>query len=487
MEMMIHCPMCQARLTVPEKAAGHSVRCPQCKKPFKVPSDNEIVEETITCWLEMEAEQEKVLEEKKAQELLSLSPLDELPEYVPDSLEDASGSTEQETAGASSQAKPTATAAAPSKAAGPAKASRSDGAAKPTSAILDPESTDLEAVVQEALDDVAPASRPADDEQATIVVQPSVPRAGANAALAGGAGQRQPRLHIKEMLPTGVRFGFDAHLLKRPSFRAALPTFCIACGKDDPAHLMARPLVWADRIDRPGLPADQIETSSAVPFKAHGTGRQVAAAMGQLQGLPSPFNLPVPYYICEGCAPKWRIHCHTHAEPHGIVCEVVVPSVPYALAWLGRVNGICGDDYAQLESFTPEPAGDDAWLALPEQVRTRITGWFEQGRDERFLLYLKDSDYPKADSGLGGLVITSRRLVFCKYHRHGAIRLNDSSTRLVAAREGPFDDLICIREGSKGKLVRLRPDDTERLAEALKELGAVIQVERGEPATAKTA
>ena len=83
MEMMVHCPACHARITVPEKAAGHSVRCPACKKPFKVPAQQEIVEDTIACWLEMETEQATELEKKKTEEMLSLSPIDELTEYIP--------------------------------------------------------------------------------------------------------------------------------------------------------------------------------------------------------------------------------------------------------------------------------------------------------------------------------------------------------------------------------------------------------------------
>lgn len=37
MPIIVSCPSCSARLTVPDRAAGKSVRCPKCQKPVAVP------------------------------------------------------------------------------------------------------------------------------------------------------------------------------------------------------------------------------------------------------------------------------------------------------------------------------------------------------------------------------------------------------------------------------------------------------------------
>jgi hypothetical protein len=197
--------------------------------------------------------------------------------------------------------------------------------------------------------------------------------------------------------------------------------------------------------------------------------------------MVQPYNNPVPYYACKRCRSEASAQATTTPEGLGVRCEVTVPHPGYALEWLGRVNGICGDDYLELEAFCAQTGGsEDALSALPEQIRKRLGGWYQPADGESFLLYLKDGDYPKTDAGLGGLVLTTQRLVYCKYHKHGAVPLTDQTTQLLAVRHGPFDDLISVADGTRTKMVRLRPDDTEQLTAAIVEIGGSVQLRRAD-------
>jgi len=52
MVMRVHCPRCSTPLTVPQDSSGRGARCPLCKGKFRVPDPDELVEETISCWIE---------------------------------------------------------------------------------------------------------------------------------------------------------------------------------------------------------------------------------------------------------------------------------------------------------------------------------------------------------------------------------------------------------------------------------------------------
>jgi len=458
MEMMIHCPSCQARLNVSQQAAGKTVRCPKCKTPFRAPNDDrEIVEDTVACWLEISAEEEQA---RKQQAMDIPETLEDLPDYIPPpELPDLTelGGTEAAEVSTSVQAPPKpeqATAKAAVKAP-PAPVAKASAAAP----------------ARGAMKAVAPARAPL-KTAARPLTEPS------HTAAEDGAVSAEVRLRLVEVKAHGVLIAFNAQLLKRAAFRASLPMACLACAEQELEQLVARPLIWTDRLTDHSHATSHVAARYELPARSHPAPREMAAAMRPIDEMPPPYNHPVPYYVCKRCASHVQVQAHTVAHGQGTFCEATIPSPLVALQWLGNVNGICGDDYLELESHCAASGGDEAWDALPEQIRGRLAGWYQPVDGERFVLYLKDGDYPKSDAGLGGLIVTDQRLVYSKYHKHGSLLLGNDELRLLAVRHGAFDDLISVHEGVRTKLVRLRPDDTQQLAQALEQIGAAIRVEQ---------
>lgn len=57
MDVEIPCIACQAVLRVPSDAAGHRLRCPSCKAVFVMPSSQQMMEETVSGWIEYDVEE----------------------------------------------------------------------------------------------------------------------------------------------------------------------------------------------------------------------------------------------------------------------------------------------------------------------------------------------------------------------------------------------------------------------------------------------
>jgi hypothetical protein len=195
------------------------------------------------------------------------------------------------------------------------------------------------------------------------------------------------------------------------------------------------------------------------------SARDLINAMGTLHALPRPFNMPMPYYVGARHT-NLHLECTTQTRHDGgVTCVVNLPDPRYALEWLGRVNGTCGLDYELLEHelLLVEV---DAWGRLTEACRQRLGVWCALRPRERFRLYLSDADFGAHDAGLGGLVVTDRRLVFRKYHHHGTLDLAADATLLVQVKEG-FAHLTLQNQEGRSKLVKLHVGDLEKLQGAL--------------------
>ena len=456
MEMMIHCPSCQARLNVSKQAVGHTVRCPKCKGPFKVPQDDrEIVEDTVACWLEISAEEEQARQQQAA---AIPDSLDDLPEYVPPpDLPDLSEVAPHDGGQVSTAIKESKAAVASV----PATKSPAKSAPASSAAAVEVKTMPVAAP--------RPATAPAPRRAPSAVPEGAEPDVG------------PVRLEVLETHTTGVVIAFDSHLLNRTAFRASMPLVCVQCGERDPAQLIARPLVWGHFLTNHAASARAVSGKYELGAQGHGTMREVLAAMRPVEEMLPPYNNPMPYCGCKRCGPSALVQTDTRSSGPGTTCYVTIPQPLYALEWLGRVNGICGDDYLALEAFCARSGGQsEAFNQLPEQIRKRLGGWYQPVDGEQFILYLKDGDYPKSDAGLGGLILTDQRMVYCKYHKHGSLPLADEQLRLLAHRQGAFDELMSVRDGVRSKLVRLRPDDTQRLVKSLEELGSSVTLERVE-------
>ena len=193
--------------------------------------------------------------------------------------------------------------------------------------------------------------------------------------------------------------------------------------------------------------------------------RDVLGIMGHLDHLPKPFNSAVPYYVDNAHANQ-SLKCWTQNRADGgITCFVRIPRARYALKWLERVNGTCGPEHALLERDVAL-LDNDAWRLLADVCRQRLTVWarFEPG--ELFQLYLGDADFGSRDAGLAGLVLTDRRIIYCKYHHRGVVYLSDDATIIITPQDD-FAHVSLEARGLRSRLVKLYLADVPRLTASL--------------------
>jgi len=446
--MQIHCPGCDVRLEVPSDAGGRAARCPACKTKFQVPDPRTMLDETITCWLNLD----NLGEEEEAHEE-SIEQMAERVAAERDSKRDADDRNGLD---------------APPPA--PDKQTPTPADARPAN------ERHVRRVVKR--DEPAPGRSETTGPKlrggkgGSFVVDS--PTSSKPARRIDGPSADRPTLHVVDTGTYGVKIGFDSQWLNSPAFRASMPMCGMVSGETDPTKLVARPLGWVDKATGHFTNVGEMEARYEIHPRAAQTAREVTQAMSTLDELPPPFNQPMPYYVSRAEAGKVSVHCETVATPRGVRCEVTIPSLRYALEWVGRVNGVCGEDYATLETETLKFEAE-AWREIPQTVRHRLAVWFDFHGDEQFVGYFNDSDFSKSDAGLAGLVLTTDRLVFCRYHHHGAFPLHEPGT-LQAVEDGKFAMLYYKADGSRKKLVRLRHEDVEQLADRVADLNCTMEM-----------
>jgi hypothetical protein len=286
-------------------------------------------------------------------------------------------------------------------------------------------------------------------------------------------------LTLERMDLTGIHFQFCSTMLHQPGFRASFPLRCLSCQKDDVKNLTARPLWWLDRSNE--HITDTLDAQAAYELRLERmrtikSSREVLKEMRSIEELESPFSDPMPFYVCERCAQSVKVNATIEPAKDGIRCGVLIPSGtcgPYALEWLGRVNGVCGEEYERLERKVL--LTHETWRTIPSKVRRHMTGWFDFEPEEEFLLYLSDVEFLSKDAGLAGLVLTDRRLVWHKYRHLSQIRL-DQEGQLRAVPDGHFMELFHVRNGDEQKTVKLKAEDVPTISMLLRDVDAKLEL-----------
>ncbi len=444
--MQIHCPQCSIRLAVPQDAGGRMARCPKCKTKFPVPDPKQMLDDTITCWLNLDQMDDDDMHDSIAGEVAMqrtamgmAPPKDQKPKEKP-------------------------------------KPKRKSP--KPAQKTV-PELKDApRRVLRRRRSEDEPAERPAESaagESATgeggdESAQRDAARRAAAAAAENG---NRVQLNLIDVTSAGVRFGFSVHLLNESAFRASMPMCDAYTCEHDPGNMIARPLAWVDKATGKFTNPGEIEARYEHHVKLHQSTREVVEAMRTMDELPSPYNMPMPYYVTRGSG-KAPLHCETYQTPQGVQCEVTIPNSRVALDWLGRVNGVCCDEYSQLEKEATKLEAS-TWQSFPDKVRKRLSVWFDFEQDEEFLAYFNEGDFSSSDLGLAGLIVTSKRMVYCKYHSMGSIR-HDKPATIVAAESGRFATLVRVDEKQQRRIVKLRAEDLEELVALLDEVNSEVEL-----------
>jgi hypothetical protein len=268
-------------------------------------------------------------------------------------------------------------------------------------------------------------------------------------------------LHVKRVKDGTVLIEFASQLLEIPAFRSSIPMRCLKSGESDPSKLIARPLAWIDRLRGEPTTAREFSDVYARQVPLGLDERQFVDSLFPIDQLPMPFNLQMPYYLSAAHDKSVEIPSRVIHTDYGVGCEILMPLSAVVMEWVGRVNGICGPEFVEMQRAVMVRQSQ-AWLALPDRVRQRLSGWFGWRPDERFLIFLPDSDFARADEGLAGLVLSSKRLVYCKYRAKGQHDLTKKAT-LIFEWQDSFCQLILEKDGERCEMVRLRRETVQAL------------------------
>lgn len=470
MQVEIPCEKCRVALRVPPEAAGHRARCPACGHTFVVPRVEQLLEDTVSNWIEEDLE---TLVEDRDRALEQRADV-------------AAVGAEGDSA--------TATASPPAEGPPPRPQPQPQPQGRDGQADRGSRREDRRLWPMRSAPHGQPDPIDSGDPDIEIITEPVRPRRPSKApepkpvAVSEQADdhsdkkgkyprnlhvdQRVPHLVVQKVDAAGVHFAFDSEWLKHDGFRASMPVRCAFSGATARDKLIARPLVFMDKALSSGAVLEQIVGAHENRTISDHSPREVARSMGIIEGLPRPFAYAMPYYVAAKVS-HLSIHCRTRDRVSGgITCEVLVPDAACALDWLARVNGVCGEEYHLLEQDVSLLHGD-AWQSLSEEARKRIEVWCRFQPREVLRHYFSDADFGRRDEGLAGLIVTDQRLVFCKYHHKGQLRIDAEDATILAKPEGRFVSLT-LRTGSDlQRMVKLHQTDLDRLADGLKSHGSV--------------
>ncbi|MFW6155119.1 MAG: MJ0042-type zinc finger domain-containing protein [Planctomycetota bacterium] len=271
---------------------------------------------------------------------------------------------------------------------------------------------------------------------------------------------------------------FPPSLLLDPGFRSSMPRCCLGCGskKNLRVHVVRWQSIYtsAERSqrredDKPVPSTVGAETLIDLPDD------KLLAALPVQPNVPSPYNLPFPYYICSRCSPVGAIMTHVRQDTEGNeVCEIGISSLKRAAQFLARNLGRDHEGFKRLYAEIQSRQAD-SWSALPLAVRNRIDKWFRAVEGERFVCYLRDADFAKAESGLGGLVITDRRVVFHKFASHREFPLSEPMRIEVDQPDGVYQITLTAKE-VKPAVLKADPTVLETIHATLDALDATYTI-----------
>ncbi len=439
-QMTLDCPNCGRGLLVPEAAVGRKARCTQCNTRFVIPSREELLEQTITQMALEELDHRYHEDDPLLDEIQSSSGRTPRPDYPVSSTgtvlgmpaivhepspNDASGVLSVDDL--SRPADPAALSSAPSI---PPVVTSANHVATPPPATVTAE---------------APATYPTD-------LRPAAPR---------------PYLVVNEVSMRGVSLSFAAEWLRHEVFRTSMPIRCAFTGKGPETRLVSRPMIFTNRSEEPVVQPRAYEMRYEQTVGAKHSPREHVRVIGRMDDFAEPFDRPVLYYACDGHAGE-SIHCRAHTDDSGREhCEILIPFGEVAVDWLSRVNGRCGREYALLKTAVAH-LSTDGWSTLPEKTQRRLESWCKFERGERFKLYLNDADLTVSDAGLGGVVVTDRRLLYHKFRRSRSLSLNQDAI-LHLRTDGLYVRITLESGGRLARAGKIHRSDMDQLIQALEQ------------------
>ncbi|MCL2700415.1 MAG: hypothetical protein FWE88_01830 [Phycisphaerae bacterium] len=216
--------------------------------------------------------------------------------------------------------------------------------------------------------------------------------------------------HVDEM---GAFFRFSPALLCDEHFRLIFPRQCLICGQ--PTHLMVHVVAWSNPSHRAQKRVDEQRSVRRLDQLADVDGANLLKHLPRQDHLDEPYNLPMPYYVCDGCSSVGAVMSVVQpaANGSGDDCMLGIASLVQAEAFATAARGPDWPALADIRSRRGQFA--DPWNNLPLAIRIRLGQWYKPQPGEQFQMYLRDMEFSRAEAGLAGLVATDRRII----HRRG--------------------------------------------------------------------
>jgi hypothetical protein len=279
----------------------------------------------------------------------------------------------------------------------------------------------------------------------------------------------EPRIRFDRIDEAGAHFDFPASRLRDIGLRSSLPQRCVHCLSTE--NLNVHLLIWGDKLaPSDALRAEEAEnrTIRAFSYLRREHGEEWLIRLPGLHFLPSPFDLPFPYYVCGNCGSPRGVTTGVGRSGSEETCLVGLANLSVAAEFY-RNNGARGTAAYSKLLVASRQQRDSQWELLPLSVRFRISQWFSLHEGERFLGYYADRDVSRSETGNDGLILTDRRIVCRKRGSHQEFYLNRGGTLDIRAEKTVAS--IAVRQGSE-RTARLSstPLAASSLAKSLKAL-----------------
>jgi hypothetical protein len=226
-------------------------------------------------------------------------------------------------------------------------------------------------------------------------------------------------IRITRLDQEGVLFEFPAGRLRDISFRCSMPRICMRCSAK--SNLRAQVIVFASPVVDEATIHSLLNSGRltfTAPFAERMSAKDLLDKLPSLPDAPPPTDMPMPYWLCEGCDYEDMVtgHLFENAKTGDQTCQMHLTNLHRAKDFLQAADGNDGDIERLNEWCVTED--DKPWDLVPESVRQRLNQWFKPDASETFLVYIPDRALSRREEGMAGVVVSDKRLVYQSNLRH---------------------------------------------------------------------
>jgi len=215
-------------------------------------------------------------------------------------------------------------------------------------------------------------------------------------------------------------FEFSASLLVGETIRGSIPRRCVRCGETHHIHphlvIFAHHMTESASIESQYAPGRNNISEKDILTKSITDVLQLLPEVGK---IPSPGNLPMPYWVCDMCSPSNMIYAQNMITHDGEgACRLQIQRIRRAEEFLVAAGGKDSEAHREILAAL-EGNAEQPWDTLPGAVQQRLQQWYSPHKGERFVAYIPDRSRVRTQDGMCGVVLSNRRLIHnCSQRYH---------------------------------------------------------------------